>query len=101
MNYFELGWMVVCFIAGACILVGCVLFALEKISHLYTMTLFGAKEAAVREYAISLRKQSYWFNGRDKAIVEAVAMDMEQGRSYACADTIRDRHLPDTLAQNS
>jgi hypothetical protein len=100
MNWFELGWMLVCLMILACVLLYLFGYALDRITQIYSMSLYGSKESAIREYSNSLRKQSYWFHGRDKAVVEAVAMDMEQGLSYARADQIRDQYLPQTIDQN-
>lgn len=56
---------------------------------------------AIRKYGADLQQQGYFFLPRDKAIVEAIAIDMNEGFTSANAPYIRDRYLPQRLAVNN
>jgi|JI9StandDraft_2_1071091.scaffolds.fasta_scaffold224674_2 hypothetical protein len=58
-------------------------------------------EDSGRKYGADLQQQGYFFLPRDKAIVEAIAIDMNEGFTSANAPYIRDRYLPQRLAVNN
>ncbi len=58
-------------------------------------------EESGRKYGADLQQQGYFFLPRDKAIVEAIAIDMNEGFTSANAPYIRDRYLPQRLAVNN
>jgi hypothetical protein len=74
---------------------------LNTIGHLYEASLHHAGIAAIRQYGADLQEQGYYFLPRDKALVEAIAMDMNNGFTRANAPWIRDRYLPRRLAANN
>jgi hypothetical protein len=101
MDWYQIGWIVVFCLFGAALIFAMLSNLLNRIGDLYEASLRNAGIAAIRKYGADLQQQGYFFLPRDKAIVEAIAIDMNEGFTSANAPYIRDRYLPQRLAVNN
>lgn len=101
MDGYQIGWIVVFTLFGAALSFALLGSLLDKIGELYEATLYNAEKAAIRKYGATLQQQGFLFLPRDKALVEAIAIDMTEGFSSANGPWIRDRYLPQRLAANN
>lgn len=101
MDGYQIGWIVVLFLFGAALSFALLGSLLDKIGALYEAFLRNAEKAAIRKYGADLQQQGFRFLPRDRALVEAIAIDMNEGFSSANGSWIRDRYLPQRLAANN
>jgi len=101
MDWYQIGWIVVLGLLGAALSCAMLSNLLNRIDALYEASLRNAGIAAIRKYGADLQEQGHVFLPRDRAIVEAIAIDMNNGYTSANAPWIRDRYLPRRLAVNN